>query len=260
MSAQLDALRAFVAARPASQAPRLSQHVVVVASGKGGTGTSTVAALLAAAAARTGRETLLVDAGAAASSLAQLLGVEAHAEAGGVLSLGGIALASARSMDAHSAADRTVRFRRLTSSYASYGAVVIDAGATMDAVMLAAAAAGRILAVTSPDRIGVTATYALLKVVGQRFGAVPMGVLGNRSDEVAGLAAWERIAAGTDRFLGHAVGFAGTIPDDGELRAQLEAGRSFEATYHGAAAAAADVIVARTFAHETRRTLSLIRN
>lgn len=260
MSSQLDTLRAFIAAHPAAPAPRTARHVLVVASGKGGAGTSTVATLLAVAAARSGRETLLVDAGAAASSLAQLLGIEGLGDGAGVIDVGAFALASARSEDAASATERTIRFRRLTSAYASYDAVVIDAGATMDAVMLAAAAAGRILAVTTSDRIGITATYALLKVVGQRFGNVPLGVLANRCDEVTGLASWERIATGTDRFLGHAVGFAGSIPDDAELRDHLDAGRPFEATYRGAAAAAADTIVARTFAHDARRTLSLIRN
>jgi MinD-like ATPase involved in chromosome partitioning or flagellar assembly len=261
VSAQLDALRAYVAARPAMQPSRLWQNVLVVASGKGGTGTSTVAALLAAAAARRGKDTLLVDAGAAASSLVQLLGIERPPQDGTVLRLGAIGLASARSVDAGSVADRGVRYRRLTAAYASYGAVIVDAGAAMDAVLLAASAAGRLIAVTAPDRIAVTATYALLKTVGQRFGSVQLGVLGNRCDEVAGLGAWERVAAGTDRFLGHAVGFAGVIPDDAALRGEAEAGRPLDPAYRGSAAAAADHVVGRTFGeHESRRTLSLIRN
>src|SRR5438067_1350422 len=65
MSAQLDALRSFVAGRPVGMpnaAPNGNgPHVLVVGSGKGGAGTSVVAALLALAAAAAGRRVLLVD-------------------------------------------------------------------------------------------------------------------------------------------------------------------------------------------------------
>jgi MinD-like ATPase involved in chromosome partitioning or flagellar assembly len=261
MSEQLDTLRAFVAARPGAQSARQWSNVLIVASGKGGTGTSTVAVLLAAAAARRGSATLLVDAGAAASSLVQLLGIEQAPADGTLVDVGGITLAAARGADAASAAERTVRYRRLASTYASYGTVIVDAGATMDAVMLTAATAGRLIAVTAADRVSVTAAYALLKAVAQRFATLPLGVLGNRCDEQAGIAVWERIAAGTDRFLGHAVGFAGAIPEEFSLLSSAESGHPFDSMQQGTAASAAEGVIGRTFGgHDARRSLSLIRN
>jgi MinD-like ATPase involved in chromosome partitioning or flagellar assembly len=262
MSTQLDSLRAFVAARPNSAALRDWSNVLVVAGAKGGIGTSTVAALLASASARRGRETLLVDAAAAGSSLPHLLGTpQDHTDDEPLRIAPRLALATPCAGIGAGNAERTIRYRRATNGFADYDAVIVDAGATLDAVVLAASYAGRLLAVTASDRVSIAAAYALLKVVGHRFSALPLGVLANRCDAAVGAAAWERITAGTDRFLGHAIGLAGTIPADHVLDAAIEAGHALDATTRGVAALAADDVVGRMLVEpDTRRSLSLIRN
>ena len=77
MSRQLDSVRRFLA-QQRSPGPRPEEGVAIVAgSGKGGTGTSSIVALLGLAAADAGREVLLVDANENVGTLHLLLGVNA---------------------------------------------------------------------------------------------------------------------------------------------------------------------------------------
>jgi Mrp family chromosome partitioning ATPase len=89
MATQLDALRAYVASRPAASAPAPARGarrdardarepgpaMFVVGSGKGGAGTSITAAMLALALAASGARTLLVDADEQVGAQRLLLGV-----------------------------------------------------------------------------------------------------------------------------------------------------------------------------------------
>jgi len=257
MSTQLDTLRAFVAARPAPR-PRGQGHVIAVAGGKGGIGTSTLATLLAWAAARQGRETLLVDAAGGAGSLHQVLGVAPHGDpidAPPTALRAGLTLIAAASPVGAGPGERTARFRRIASTFADHDLVVVDAGNTMDGVLLTAAAAGGLIAVTALDRVAIAAAYALLKVAGHRFPTLPMGVLANRCTEADGAAAFERIGTGALRFLGHAVGYAGAIPEDDTLRTAADDGRLFDGAIHGTAAAAADAFVARLLHNTGSRSI-----
>jgi flagellar biosynthesis protein FlhG len=260
MNAQLDALRAFVAARPAPQHGRGGPNVLAIAGAKGGIGTSTVAALVAASCARQCGDTLLVDAAGAGSSLPHILGIGAMPEDDVIRIAPGLSLASASAAVGAGNAERSIRYRRMVADFRNYDAVIIDAGSTMDAVVLAAGSAARLLTIIAPDRVSLAAGYALLKVVSQRYGALPMGVLANRCTDAIGAASWQRVTAGTGRFLGHEVGYVGTIPEDAALAAAIEGGRALDVNPNGAAALAADDVVGRTLVeHDTRPNLSLIR-
>ena len=73
MTTPLDSLRAFVARNGGSAAYEGASGVILVSAGKGGVGTSTVASLLAVAAAARGMRTLLVDGDAMLGSVERQL-------------------------------------------------------------------------------------------------------------------------------------------------------------------------------------------
>jgi Mrp family chromosome partitioning ATPase len=76
MSTQLEGLRHFVASRPGpSTHPADHSGPVVVGSGKGGTGTSTLAALIALLASADGASVLLIDAADGLGAQHMLFGV-----------------------------------------------------------------------------------------------------------------------------------------------------------------------------------------
>jgi flagellar biosynthesis protein FlhG len=249
MASQTDALRQFIAASgPRSQ--RDAKNVVVVATGKGGAGSSTIAALIASASARSGRATLLIDASVSASSLSDVLGVTNTAGDGTTVHQLAPQLHFIARPDVldPSTIERRSRLRRLASHHTSHRLVLIDAGASAEAVSSAIqAGAGRLLAVATTDRLGVAATFALVKYVAQQHPAVNAAILVNRADLSSGNAAYGRIADGSDQFLERTAAFAGSMPDDEMLRASIEAGFSPNESFGRAAHAAellADLLIA----------------
>ena len=75
--------------------------------------------------------------------------------------------------------------RRVSGLYERFDLVVVDGGSRLDSVMAACAAgAGRLVGVTTPDRIAQAAVYALLKVTRGRFGALPTELV-VREDELS---------------------------------------------------------------------------
>lgn len=254
MSAQLEILRRHVADAPAPAAPPAGGNVVVVGSGKGGVGTSTVAALLALLAGTGGSRVLLVDADDAVGSLALVLGVEARA-GWGSLRGGGAAPESllvplteqvvllpgggAGAESAATPAERRALFRRIAALYAGYDLVVVDGGSRLEPVLGACAAGvGRLLAVTVAERIALAATYALMKAVEARYPDAALELLVNRSDDQGARAAFDDVAAATTRFLARGIGFAGALPDDDCLRAAMDAGMTLQDAAEGSPAAA----------------------
>ena len=254
MSTQLDTFRRYVTANPvAAAAP--DRRVIMVGSGKGGVGTSTVAALLGITAAASGLEVLLVDADERMGCLAWLLGVHPErthasllgggptpeqlvARVGETLSLlpiGGTAIEPELT-----SGQRRALLRRVESIYARYDLVVVDAGSRLESIhTICAYGPGRLLAVTGADRISVAATYALVKAVGTRFPATKLEVLVNRLDGTSSLATFAEIRTATGEFLRSDVGFAGSVPDDESLRAGVGAGMPVQEAAVGSPAAAA---------------------
>lgn len=259
MSAQLEPLRRQLAPRPYPSRRPEASGPLVFASGKGGTGTSTLAALLAVRVAANGLRVLLVDGNVELGSLQLYLGVES-AKGWGALKIGAtpedllvevtdtLTLlpggTGAEGVGGVSAAERQVLFRKVSSLYPAYDLVVVDAGSRLDSVLAACApGAGRLLAVTTPDRVSLAATYALVKVAGERLPELPITVLANRGDGDAA----ESLRGAARRFLARSLDGMGVIPDDECLRAGINAGMDIQDAAVDSPAAAAMLEVGTRF-------------
>jgi len=72
----------------------------------------------------------------------------------------------------------------------------------------------RLLAVTTHDIVAVTATYALVKMVRERYPESRIEVVVNCSEERDALRTYERIQVAASHFLNETVGYAGAVPED----------------------------------------------
>ena len=295
MSAQLAALRAYgagaaagaprpnVAPAPPAPLPNgaassvaasnlAASNVVVVASGKGGVGTSTVAALLALAAAGLGQRVLLVDPDDQVGPLAQLLGVRPrHALAdlrdgvdaaelvvpvSELLALvpGGPPAEASRAVEG---AERRALLRRVGGLYGSHDLIVIDGGSRFElvgaccdgAAGVAGGAPARLVAVTGTDPIALAATYALVKATAQRPGIGSTELLVNRADGETAARTFALADEAARQFLGRSLVLAGSLPDDACLDLALRAGMTLlDAAAGSPAAAAAHELATRLLA------------
>jgi flagellar biosynthesis protein FlhG len=277
MSSQLEPLRRQLAPRPYPSRRSEESGPVVFASGKGGTGTSTLAALFAVGVAAAGQRVLLVDGTTGLGSLHLYLGVQAGS--GWSALKGGTAAADLLVPvtdtltllpggdgeavgDAVSAVERQVLFRKVSALYTGYDLVVIDAGSRLDSVLAACApVAGRMVAVSTPDRVSLASTYALVKVVGGKLPELPITVVVNRGDEDAA----ETLRGAVRRFLARSLDGVGAIPDDECLRAGINAGMDIQDAAVDSPAATAMLEVGTRFVRGLRagsaagETLNLIR-
>lgn len=247
---------------------------LLCASGRGGSGTTLLAALLAVAAAGDGYRVLLIDADEHVGPLAMLLGVQPRGSwqdvRGGqygaidvatplsttlTLVAGGPARRAAGHVPAVTAAERRACLRRVSALAQGMDLVVLDCGARFETVMASVAPheGERLLAITAGvDPIDLAATYALCKAVHARHGALPLDVLVNRHDGNEALRCFEAIDAGARQFLGCALGHAGAVPSDSTLDAALRAGMPFpDAAAGSPAAVAAHEIVMRALARSS---------
>ena len=241
MSSQLGAVRQFMlergrnAPRPAPASP-----IIVVGAGKGGVGTSTVAALLASAMSEN-RNVLLVETGHQLGTMHHMLGVDpthtlddlraGRAEPDQLLVpvAERLTLLSAHSpptADVLTGAERKLLFRRATTLYERYELVVVDAGSTVDSIITACAEGGRFLAVTAPDRIAVISTYALIKLLHTRCPTVTLEVVANQCEDDVAHRTIDSLTEACEKFLGRPVDFAGAVPDDPNFTHALAAGLS----------------------------------
>ena len=217
-----------------------THRLVALASGKGGVGTSTAAVLLAAILAANGRRILLLDAATRLGTLDALLGVapaqSLNALRGGnvdpesllVPVCDGLTLLPANGSGGDgslSVAERRVLFGRMHSLFPRFDLVLFDAGASAESV-LAAAASGvtRVLAVTTGDRITITATFALIKLLHERHADVRVDLLANRIPEPIARLAHDCVNQATVRFLSRTIHLAGVVPDDPHFGTALNAG------------------------------------
>lgn len=244
---------------------------LLCASGRGGSGTTLVSALLAVAAAGEGYRVLLIDADEHVGPLSMLLGVPVRAGwqdlRSGQLSpmdiatpvsttltlvAGGPVRFTDGPMAALSAAERKACFRRISALSQGMDLVVIDCGSRFDTVSAAITphADERLLAIAAgADPIGLASTYALCKAVHARHGALPLDVLVNRHEGSEAARCFDAIDAGARQFLGCSLRFAGAIPSDPTLDAALRAGMLFpDAAAGSPAAIAAHEAVMRTLA------------
>ena len=229
-----------MASRGRSAAPAAgTPPVVVVGAGKGGVGTSTVAALLASAMSEA-QNVLLVETGHQLGVVHHMLGVEprltlddlragrAEPEQLLVPVAERLTLLSAHSpptANVLTAGERKLLFRRTATLYERYQLVVVDAGATVDSIVTACSdGAGRFLAVTAPDRIAVVSTYALVKLLHLRCPNVACEIVANRSDDDGATRTMDMLSAACEQFLRRPIQLAGVVPDDPNFTNALAGG------------------------------------
>lgn len=206
---------------------------VVLAGGKGGVGTSTIAVNLAVALAREGGRVVLVDADFAGPDVATLCGVDDQYGAADVLAgrrtvhevlergPGGIQiLPAARGLTdpadcTPAAQDRLIEQLQALGPHAEY--VLIDAGTGSGRTMRRFwESADLVMLVTHPDAAAVMDAYAAIKLVERDEPLpTPIAVVANcTADEAAGIEAHARIDRACQRFLNVQTEAAGSIPFD----------------------------------------------
>jgi len=268
MSSQADGLRRFVVERGLGDGWTPSDaRVVLVAAGKGGIGTSTVAALLALSFAEQGRRTLLIDGDDQAGTQHHWFGVESHIgigalRANGVEAREAVVQASAMlsllpgggmvdgTLPLLTTTERRMIWRRVAALYSDHDFVVIDAGCRLDTIMAASnAGVRRMAAVSAADPVALAATYALLKAVDARIPGLPVDFVASGPDEGRARALYDHVQMASQRWLRRGLNYGGTIPEDAELRERLAAGGTFASSApHSPAANAAGSLGGRLIA------------
>ncbi len=219
--------------------------VFVVGSGKGGVGTSVVAALLAVEAARRHGRVLLVDADETVGSLHLMFGQDDGGPGLGALRKPGVVAedllrqvapgvsllsGGGGGVDAtlsSALGERRSLLRRVSGLYDDFTTVVVDGGSRLESVMAACSAgAARLLCVTTGDRISLAASYALFKVARARFRGLPVDLLVNRADAAEASDLHAVVGRAARSFLATDIGFGGSIPTSPEVVWSLQAGVS----------------------------------
>ncbi len=257
----------------------IGTSTLLFASGRGGSGTTLLATLCAAAAAGDGKRVLLIDTDDIVGPISLLLGVtplatwpllrSATVNAKSVvtpisetLSLIAGGVPSGFELQPLGAAERRAAMRRLESLFESYDIIVADCGSKADSVasMIVPHLNERLIAVTgSADAVTLAATYALTKLARQRHPSLPSEILVNRQGESDARGIFDVLDAGARQFLGTPLSFAGVVPDDRTLDAALRAGMPFWDAATGSPAALAAHYAVTQIATRAASSLSLPR-
>jgi len=227
---------------------------LLIASGKGGVGTSVLAALAALAAANRGDKVLLVDASEAGGTQHHLFGVrpteslwmltDKRSDPNNVLlaieenltlvagGTSGTAVAPATDNERRSA------LARLAHIYPGYDTIIFDGGSRLDTISaISELADPTLLLVTSADRLALAANYALVKSTHARRDSAPISIVANRHSESLAEEACEFLIGACSHFLGRTIDVAGVIPDDPCLQAAVGAGMTVRDALDGSPAA-----------------------
>ncbi|HTR77948.1 MAG TPA: AAA family ATPase [Gemmatimonadaceae bacterium] len=229
---------------------------LLVASGKGGVGTSVTASLVALTAVERGERVLLVDATEGAGMIHQLFGLRPERSLWQlystrvhpnevVLSVTDqfSVVAGGSSAGAEPPQDdqrRRNALSRIGERYAEYDVVVIDGGSRLDTLSAVAELVdARLLLVTSADRFALAANYAVVKAIGERMSDIDRFVLVNRHADSVAADASTFLSDACAHFLSRTVRFVGALPDDTCLQAAIGAGMSLQDALDGSPAAIA---------------------
>lgn len=210
--------------------------VIAVAGGKGGVGKTNVAINVAAGLSRYGHRVALIDGDFGLGSVDVMLGLTSAAHVGHVLS-GELTFSAAlldgpcgvRILPAASgvqplttltAEQRKCFVAALAEARATHDFLVIDTGPGIgDNVVSLLTLAQHVLLVTSTDPSAMVDAYAVAKVLwqaapGAQISLVPNGV----RNDAEGRQAFRQIDRAVVRFLGHNLGYLGSVPDDPAVR------------------------------------------
>jgi flagellar biosynthesis protein FlhG len=233
-----------------------SPTMLLIASGKGGVGTSMIAALAALAAAARGQRVLLVDASESGGGLHHLFALrpttgmwaltntrtpvdDALIQINDRLTLiaGGT---NAGGPTPTTDVDRRTALARLARIYSRYQLVIFDGGSRLDSVTaITELVDPSLLLVTSADRLALAANYALVKTVSTRRRDAVVSVISNRHGEAVAADACEFLVGACSHFLGRSIDVAGSVPDDPCLQAAVGAGMTVHDALEGSPAAEA---------------------
>jgi flagellar biosynthesis protein FlhG len=229
---------------------------LLIASGKGGVGTSVIAALAALAAANRGDKVLLVDASESGGTQHHLFGVrpteslwmltDRRSDPSNVLipvdenltlvagGTSGAAVAPSTDNERRSA------LARLAHIYPNYETIIFDGGSRLDTISaISELADPAVLLVTSADRLALAANYALVKSVSARRDGAPISVVANRHSDSLAEEACDFLIGACSHFLNRTIDVAGIVPDDPCLQAAVGAGMTVRDALEGSPAAEA---------------------
>ncbi len=224
---------------------------LLCASGRGGSGTSLVAALIAVATAGDGRRVLLVDGDDLVGPHALWLGVKPWAGwqdlRGGRVQTSDVATPISASLtlvaggaprraadDASTTPNGTERracMRRVSALSEGHDLVVVDCGSRLETLFATVAPQmhERVVAVMSgKDPIALAATFALCKAINHRYSELPIDVVVNRHETAEARLCFDLLESGTRQFLPNCpISFGGAVPLDSTLDAVLRGGMPF---------------------------------
>ncbi len=206
---------------------------VSVLSGKGGVGKTNITLNLGCSLFHAGEKVLLMDCDLGLANLDVLLGLAPEktmqdlllpyttpAEVAMAIEPGGLDfIPSASGMPELVELDADVRgvlFDKLESFFPSYDFLFLDLGAGISPTVLAMAAMSRLrLVVVTPEPTSLTDSYALMKVLSNKYGITDFHVIVNQSDNHREeVQAFDRLHAACQKFLRFEPHFLGGIRSD----------------------------------------------
>jgi flagellar biosynthesis protein FlhG len=247
MQDQANELRQLVlrGARPATTPSGPPPKLIVVTSGKGGVGTTTVAVNLAIALARDGRRTVLVDADFESADAATLCRLEATYTVADVLAgrrtvhealergpagiqvLPGAWARGSLSECSEAGQQRLLGQLKCIGAHAEY--VILDVGSGASRVIGQFwQAADEVLLITTPDAVAIMDTYAAVKVLRPAEGGPLLrSVVNLAADAMAAEEIHQRLGKACRRFLGLKVMPTGFLPSDPLVTLAASGGEPF---------------------------------
>lgn len=206
-------------------------RVISVASGKGGTGKTSVAVNLATTLSSAGRRVCLLDADLGLSNVEILLGIRPEQTLEDVI-FGGLpmekaAVRVAQGFDIISGSSGVARMAELTreerarlttefSKLSAYDYLLIDNSPGISAqVASVCLASEEIVVVVNPEATSVADAYALIKVLRENgLWKNPLVVVNRARSQTLARAVFDRLSQTTRRYLGISCHFLAAIPDD----------------------------------------------